>query len=437
MKTTRRLLLGASATALGLPFLRFAPSALAQDPPKRVVFWYTPNSMMDARTWRPTPGFTLPEFLSPLNRYKDKMVFIDNMPLCGRYGADHRRGHQGTAMVLTGSSINSSSSHPNYAANGPSLDVVLADRLGVQPAILGAWVRNNNGTSRITYSGPRQPVSPENNPVTAFNELLGGVMPGMGPMTGPDPAAERHRLTRGRMLAGVRESMSRIMNTLPSDDRRRFQLHLDEVESLERALQEGADDGTFVSAMCDPTAPASGIDSSDYPRLMKAQIDVAVQALRCGVTRVATLQNGTSGGGGTGQSHPRGYVPGLTQTGRYTGEHDLVHSWHNGNRDATSADRFTLERWYAEHLAYLCEQLGPDLDHTLIFAFKDAGYNHEYDNVPFMLIGGNAGNSHRTGRYVDGGGRGHNALLAAVAEIVGVSMPTGFGEFADGVMSLS
>lgn len=100
---------------------------------------------------------------------------------------------------------------------------------------------------------------------------------------------------------------------------------------------------------------------------------------------------------------------------------------------APRVDRLKLEQHLDEiralerRLAGPEDSLGPDLDHTLVFWVKSIGYNHSWENVPSMLIGGEVDGSYRAGRHLDLGGAPNTALLASVCNIMGLDTAA-FGE---------
>ena len=418
----RRLLQGMGAAAVTLPFLRHAASAEADGHPKQLVVLFTPNSAMDASQWRPSSGFELPEIFAELRPYASRTLLVDGVDMAPA-ADDPKGGHNCMGMMLTGASLH----YPNpsqswvFTANGPSIDHHVGQGLSVEPLVIGARVDRAYGTYCMSYSDARAPVGPIVDPGRAFTRAFGEAG------GTDDPAADARVEQRQSVLDLSARHLGDLIPRAPRADRRKLEQHLDEVRALEARLA-----GPEVS--CDPTAPALGYDpwdNAEYPRVIRDQIDIGVQALRCGVTRVVSFQFGSSGGAGT----PRGW-PGLGISSS-EGEHDIVHAWRGETSGSVYTDRVLLEQFYTQQLRYLLDSLGPDLDHTLVFWVKSIGYNHSSSNVPFMLIGGETDGSYRAGRHLDLGGAPNSALLANVANVMGVETPSfGEGPYASGPADL-
>jgi hypothetical protein len=79
----RSLLRGAGGAAIGLPFLeamlRPGQSHAASSIPLRFLVFYTPGGTLLDK-WRPTgteSAYTLGDMMSPLDAWKDRMLFVD------------------------------------------------------------------------------------------------------------------------------------------------------------------------------------------------------------------------------------------------------------------------------------------------------------------------------------------------------------------------
>jgi hypothetical protein len=162
--------------------------------------------------------------------------------------------------------------------------------------------------------------------------------------------------------------------------------------------------------------------AGDIPRTVQTQIDLAVMALKCDLTRVVTLQWNHAAGNldfkwlGIGRSH-----------------HQISH---DADTNLASQDQLVqINTWYARQLAYLLARLdetpegsGTMLDNTLVFWCNelDKGNRHSHTDMPYLLAGGkNLGL--QTGRVLRYGSVPHNNLLVSMMNLLGVPGST-FGD---------
>ena len=188
------------------------------------------------------------------------------------------------------------------------------------------------------------------------------------------------------------------------------------LDAVERALSgESTCDSPTGFAYYDP------MSNDNFPLVAQHQIDLAVQALACGMTNVVTLQ----------LSHTVGPTV-FSWLGQTDGHHSLSHS---ADTDPTNVANFVAcERWYAEQFAYLLDQLSlaPDpetggsmLDSTLVFWAQELGDGrlHTCEAVPWVLAG-SGGGFFSPGRYLDLGGATHDAVLTSIAHAFGLELPS-------------
>jgi hypothetical protein len=143
-------------------------------------------------------------------------------------------------------------------------------------------------------------------------------------------------------------------------------------------------------------------------------MDIAMLALQCGLSPIVSLQ----------WSHTVSPVV-FSWLGLSAGHHDLSH--------AQNDDFVAAERWYTQQFAYLVGEMKTRglLDDSLVVWVKELADSslHNAISVPFVLAG-KAGGALQTGRFMDFGGTSHHALLASIAQGMGVDT-TSLG--ADGV----
>lgn len=403
---------GALAAGLAASF-GLRPRRARAAAPMRAIFVYVPDGCIPAR-WHPSgseTSFTLPEMSAPLERIKGDLLFVKGLEMVGSL-ATHEGG---VRKLLTGT--------PD-ATPGISLDVLLGDRLKdalpFSSVQLGVGANFQNGSGSMSFVAGGQAVAPDDNPLNVFSRLFAGyTASGM-----PDPAAELALRKKKSVLDAAMGDLKSIEGRLGAADKQRLETHLASIREVEARL-------TAPRAACTTSGfNPSGFKISPtdyYPKTYEKeehfltvgnlQSDLAVLALGCELTRVVSIM----------WSHPVSptRIPG---TGQSIGNHDASHY---GEPSSTAAQAFTVyKRWFMERFAYLIDQLRATpaagganlLDSTVVFLGTELGDSnlHDHRNMPFVLAGGRAAGL-RLGRAIDHSGQPHTRLLAAIANLCGVS----------------
>jgi hypothetical protein len=274
----------------------------------------------------------------------------------------------------------------------------------------------------MSYSGAGQFVTPDDDPRHAFSRLFGD-------MVGGAEALARLRKRRKSILDSVGTELSQLHSRLGQNERVKLEAHLDSLRSLEKELE------TDPSASCTvPTQPErlTMYENDNFPKQTKYQIDLAVQALACGLTRVASLQ----------LSHTVGDRV-YSWVGVADGHHSLSHA--DDSRTDKVADFVKAERWNAEQFAYLLGKLkntpdpeggGSLLDTSIVLWAKEMGDSrmHTCESVPWVLAGKGNGTL-ETGRYLKLGGANHSKVLVSLCQRFGLQNQT-FGNAGAGTGGL-
>ena len=412
----RQFMAGVGASLLASPLLRvLGGEARAATPQaKRLIVVFTPNGTIHSH-WRPTGtelDFTFPSgsVLEPLTRHRDHLLVCDGLDFVG---VDNHDG--GMANMLTGGGTAQS------ITRGMSLDQFAASKLGagsrfqslefgVQTSLWGATV-----STRMSYSAPGVFVAPEDVPRNAYQRLFGAL--------GGDAATVDKQLRRRKsMLDLVRTDLGDLSQRVGAEEKQRLDQHLEALRQTELGLSTPS----ATTACSTPASPLSmdAWANANFPQVGRAQMDLMVSALACGMTRVASLQWAHTVApqvftwAGAGESH-----------------HELSHK--DDSNTAGIADFVTCERWFADQFAYLLDalQARPDLenggtllDSTLVVWAKELGDSrlHNCRSVPFVLAGG-ARTSLRFGRYLTYNGEPHQKLLTSVCNALGIDLET-FGD---------
>jgi hypothetical protein len=240
---------------------------------------------------------------------------------------------------------------------------------------------------------------------------------------------------------------SSLRDKLGAGERAKLELHLEALRDLERRVATTlpppvtpppASCGTPPASLSSASLP-SLYDPSLFPTVLRLQLDVMVQAMACGLTRVGTVQCShhtseliMSRFPGTSFSDP-GFDMRSHQASHYGPRHDA------GRREYR--DYLAQRRWFVEQFAYLVDQLaarpedgGTMLDHSLLWLCTEVcdGNIHSHDDMPFVLAGG-AGGRLRTGRKLDFNGAPHGNLLVTLARAMGDGASR-FGQAGTGVL---
>jgi hypothetical protein len=373
----------------------------------RMVVFFSPNGTIH-KQWRPTgqdATFTLPQggILEPLAPIQGDIVVCDGINFVGF--SNHAPGMHGMLTAF------GKASNPG---GGASVDQFIAGKLGVKPlgfgVATGAWGAGEQ--TRMSYATPTTYADPEDDPVEMYKTLFANanLTPG---------EADKLVARRKSILDAVTGDLADLRARVGADDRAKLEQHLTALRATESGLSAG-------SGCAKPASPAAmdKWSNANIPALAKAQMDLLVTALACGMTKVATLQFTH-----TVSPHVFSWL-GLTQ-----GHHDLSHS--DDSNTAGVQAFVTAERWYAEQFLYLVQALkalpepggtGTMLDNTLVVWAKEIGDArlHDGQSVPFILAG-KAGGFVKTGRYVKFGGLSHQALLVSMCNAMGVDTQS-FGD---------
>lgn len=413
----RRFLVGAGASLIAgsiLGALRGESRAGAGDVCKRLVVFFSPNGTVH-KHWRPQGSgasftFAPGSILEPLAKHKSKILVCDGIDY---KSTDNHEG--GMAAMLTGGGSAASSS------GGMSVDQLVASKIGQGTKLasleLGvqtsAW--GGNVQTRMSYLGPGVYAPPDDSPKSVYKRMFGDVS--------ADPMAVDKLLARKKsVLDLVNGELKDLQKRVGKAERDKLEAHLASLQKVEAGLQGGA------GSTCDaPGAPLDldPYDNANFPAVGKAQMDLLVLALACGMTKVASIQ----------WNHTVGPAV-FSWLGISEGHHALSH--HDDGNVQGVADFVKAERWYSEQLVYLLDALAaaPDpeggslLDSTLVVWCKEMGDGrlHDCKSVPWVLAGGK---TFSLGRHVDFGGAPHQKLLVSICQAMGLENQT-FGDATKG-----
>ncbi len=436
----RTWLKGAAALALGVPLATPRTTLAATGPCRRVIFFYYPDGIVgssqngDKSKWHPTGSennFELSPLLAPLAPFKERSLFFRGLSM----GPTDSGSHPGGAKKLLTATDN---------GNGESIDQLLARTVGAAAPFrhLYLGVQSNeggvSGDKHISYPSPGQSITPEDDPLAAF-ELLFGQTSGQGPSEGGgEPSIDPVAVS---VIDGVLDDMKRLRARMGKVEKAKLDLHFEALREVEKRIKKAGGGGIGGPTCEDPTLSANFAGElyapERFPAILRAQMDLAVLATACGMTNVAVIQAGhhtsellMSRFEGTELYDPS-FDMRSHQASHYGASHDPAKREY--------AAYFAQRLWWTEQLAYLLSELdarpedgGTMLDHSLVVMCTEVsdGNTHLHDDMPLVLCGG-AGGAFATGRLIDTGGRRHADLWISVAHAMGEMIP-GFGDASSG-----
>lgn len=416
----------AAAASPFLPLLNASGQEASM--PRRLVLFFTPHGTIRDE-WLPTGGetdFVLPRILQPLERHRSRLLVLDGLHVRAgeSVGAPHTKG---PPLLWTGSPLREdmtfSRDEPGGTIyfgwnSGPSVDQVIAERVGTELPYrsleLGVKSGYNHPGHRMIYRGPEQPLSPEADPHALLDRLFGD---------GSGAAAQaRRRAERRSVLDAVKGELGPMRGRVAAADREKVDSHLEAIREIERALQG--------MTSCDPVdigAPVDPFADPNIPVILEAQMKILAQALACDMTRVASLQYRVGENDGSVYEW----------LGVDREQHHLI--THENNASAEE-ELTTIYTWYAEKFGGLLDLLdvvpegdGTMLDNTLVVWGSEIGrgWDHSFDNIPFVLAGGASG-AVRPGRFLSYEDVEHNRLLVSLCHAMGLSDIDTFGSLDTG-----
>ena len=398
--TRRTLIRGTAGAVIGLPWLELTASkAQAQAGPKRLVIYFSGEGTLIDK-WKPSVASgaalpaSLPPMLSALNGYKSKLNLlypVHNVMGDMMKGNGHNKA--GRSILSCADFVGAE----NSAANGPSIDQYIKQKLGLKSLELRV---NGSGVDeyQMLFSGPGQAVSGELNPQKVYDRLFKGLPAsgGGGPAPGPVvTAADRLRAKNKDVLSLVRENLTTVRGQLGKEDQGRLDNHAQRLQDLEKELggvKPPGMTGGGLAAMCG--SPGT-LPTGDGSKVNRAQAMNAAMAMACNFAQVVTIQDLDYGA----QNFPW-----------LNGGIKWPENWHAAVHNRTPTG--DLEKgfaWYAtafkdilDAMSAVPEGNGTMLDNSLVMWITEFGdgASHSTMNIPIVLAGG-LGGALKTDRYIN------------------------------------
>ena len=429
----RQLLKGLGVGAACLPIITATRSyADTFAYPKRLITvllteGYRPGQVAPATG--PLANATLPPVTAPLEKHKNDLIILTNLNNpqfrgCARWG----HGTYGTIFAQDRGDPNTGNGKEYWEPMGPTFDQVIANgiaktapNLAVKSIALSVRVGTNSGgtgSNRSHWAGAKQPITPEADPYKMFSMLFtgrSGMMPGMG-----DPAIDKVRADRKSLLDFVGGSLEKFGKQLGTEDRLVVEGHLNSIRALEKELTapRPAPGMCNVTLTGDAAKPVDIASNNNNPTLLSVSFQLMTAALRCDVTRVATLQFGDATGGSV--TFP------VVNVGR---------NWHSLGHNP-GGDKLVVDKWCMTQFSNLLDGLKavPEgtgatmLDHMAVLwaNHMESGDTHQSVKLPWILAGKLNGFL-KTGQSLPETGKNNTHVMATLIKGMGLDGTT-FGD---------
>jgi len=277
-------------------------------------------------------------------------------------------------------------------SGGPTIDQVIADHFAdtnttptlvrsIQAGISRRWSVMDSGTTMfcVSHRSTNEALYPEFNPQAIWQTLFGEFVPK------PDDSA-----LRLSVVDAVREDAKKLRARLGKLDQERLDAHIDGLNELEQRIN------TEPPACVPPGLPTEtnpgGTVAEPLTNVNEIMSDLIVHAMKCDVTRVASLF----------------FVGGAAET-VFTeiGQGEVHHNnTHNGSTNAQN-DVHAGVVYAMQRFAYLLERLQAEVDPTglnmldtgcvLMGSDCSVGLSHSVSRQPYIIAGNARGAL--TGKY--------------------------------------
>jgi hypothetical protein len=219
---------------------------------------------------------------------------------------------------------------------------------------------------------------------------------------------------------------TRIRGLVGAKDKMKIDAHLTAMRDVETRLVKMP--GTTNPGNTCASKPAlTDVDLKNDDLYLKAgqlQMDMAVAALACDLTRILTFQ--------WSYSESEHLFSFLNTSGNH---HAISHDF----TGATNLEYYNkIQVWYAQQVLYFLQKMDAVkegdktlLDNTIVLWASEIGESttHDLTLMPYVLAG-SAGGKIRTGRFIDYGNskKDNNQLLVSIANAMGATDVTSFGD---------
>jgi hypothetical protein len=392
--------------------------------------------------WKPAgpgPLTTLPDTLTPFEKHKADLIVMPNLNNVG-FGTGASGGHGSYGSIYYGLEPGKVS---YKRPKGSTFDQVIAAAMpkqasGRQCLPLHIQLERSPQSNPSSPASNRcfwlngQPINPIGNPYQVYTEIFAGGAVAMPGMQNPaDMAAVTKLMMRKKsILDYVGKNLDAFKMRLGTDDRKAIDLHHQSVRDLEMQLQSGG--APSAGGACSPNKTPM-IDVNDpkmYPNILDAHLWLMVDALACGITRIASLQTSDSSGNNINFA----FVPGVPAQGTgyksaYRNYHDLGHNPVLGGVDHKRiVDKWFMEQWakFLDRMKAVPRGDGNLLSKSIVLMgnHMQDGSNHDANHIPWITAG-QCGGYFKTG-FTLPEGKPTNGVQTEICNAFGVMSPFGY-----------
>lgn len=397
MKISRRQLgMGLGATALLSALataIRTREAQAAKGPAQNLVVFTSGDGSIPEQ-------WNFEGILAPLAAYRQQMLVLRGVSF-----ADTARNvnHNGAEVALRGdgTGIFGGASVDHYVAKAKNV----ADLNGNAYGLTIPMTNDAPGStqSRVSYDRTGKIANFPHTPLAGFKKFFGAAV---------DPVASQDGQT---FIDLAKDELAALRAPLGKSEKLKMDACVDSLHRIHQQALAGP-----KKIRCDQPTPPSTIDSiasDQFGAVSKADIELAVMALQCGVTNVVTLQ----------YAEDQNFV---SVFGNVEGVNSSASQ--HGSSHANDAAYLAMQRWYSAQCAYLLDRLKAAglLESTVVFRAFDFGrgdhQGQKLSFVPYFLAGG--AEILNKGRELEIASAGsHQSLLATVCAAVGAPTPPGVG----------
>src|SRR5579864_1509724 len=384
---SRRTALQGMGATIALPLLDAmvpASTAWAETPagktPKRFAFVGFPHGAIMDR-WSPKEtgtDYTMSPILQPLEPFRKHLTIVSglrNKP--AETPEPHAYIEQGWLTCVK----------PwDFGKAGPdagvSADQIAARHVGQDTRLPSLELTCGQGSARIAWRTPTQPLPQEGNPRAVFQKLFGQ----------GDTDEERAQILAetGSILDRVQSQAQRLQASLGVKDRVVVSDYLDSVREIERRVQMAEKQSN--TELIIPDAPIG--TPNDITEYFKMMFDLMALAFQADITRVITLSMDR-------EASMRTY----TNLGIAEGFHPLSH---HGNQPQKMDKLVQIQKYHTEVFAAFVKKLessketdGTVLDRSTILFGSDMSNSDRHNNDPLPnAILGHANGKIKGGQHV-------------------------------------
>ncbi len=428
---SRRTLLRGAGVSLALPMLEVMMPlhASAQNTsPKRFIGFFYPNGT-DPGQWQPPTGMLTPQNLSPCLQDLAGFSAEGIWPACEAIYQDitvvNGVNHEGLntnihtpSMALQAYRRASSSDADTPVA--PSLDVLISQKHSAPYPYLAMSASTDLALSQgyISWESAGRPADTERDPARLFNKVFGA----QENTATANAIVERN----ASILDFIKEDCTRLQAKLGQADRQRVEEFYDSIRTMEQQIN--------LTHSCS-SAEIDGTGRGFHDK-SKFFIDIAIMAMACDLTNVATVQYSNSWGVnyadyvlGDGRRDESGTIGVGNHSDHFIshklGDNDRARDLDSLPRNVAARiadERVVLtSRFKVRRFAYLVDRLrktptpsGSLYDETLALYCSENGNgdSHGRRDMPTLLAGRAGG--FQPGRVVNANGGRTAGLHAAI-----------------------